>query len=141
MTTQKTNNKTTYADVQSALADMSAYVTTQDNEVNQYCRVCFTDDFKKDSYKIMKDFAVYYDRKDSFKISIADSTLTDCTAFKENYERTEKTRALEFSIKSADLRNTLCEIIAQRVLQSSKAIEVTEKKKATASKRRAKKAQ
>ena len=141
MTTQKTNNKTTYTDVQNALADMSAYVTTQNNEVNQYCRVCFTDDFKKDSYKIMKDFAVYYDRKDSFKISIADSTLTDCKVFKENHERTEKTKELAFSVKSEKLRDTLLEIIAQRVLQSSKAIAVTEKKKASASKRRAKKAQ
>lgn len=128
MTNKKNTNKTTFEAINNALATMSSFFTVEDNEVNQYARICFTDNFKKDNYKIMKDFAIYYDRKDSYKISIADSTLTDCKCFKENHERSEKTKALEFSIKADNLFNTVCEITAQRLTLANKYIEVVEHK-------------
>lgn len=125
--TQKTN-KTTFEAIQTALAQMTQYFTVQDNEVNQYARICYTDNFKKDNYKIMKDFAIYYDRKDSYKISIADSTVIDCKSFKEKHERTDKTKALEFTIKADNLFNTVCEITAQRLTLCNKYIEITQHK-------------
>lgn len=132
-------NKTTFETINNALAVFSNYFTVQDNDINQYARICFTDDYKKDAYRVMKDFAIYYDRKDSYKISIADSTLTDCSLFKEGYNRTDKTRALEFTVKSEDLVSTIYEILAQRLLQSEKVVNVTFK--TTVRKARQKKAQ
>ena len=117
--------KTAFKDVVNALQHVTAFVTAQNNIEHAYARICFTDAFKRDFYKVCKDFAVYYDRVDSFKISVADSTLTDCTAFKADYQRTEKTRALEFSVKADALTDTITEIVAQRLLQTSAVVNVT----------------
>lgn len=125
MTEKKTTNKTTFETINKALERFSKYFTVQENDINQYARICFTDDYKKDNYKIMKDFAIYYDRKDSYKISIADSTLTDCKVFKENHERSEKTKALEFSVKADDIISVIYEILAQRLMQTDKVKEIT----------------
>lgn len=132
--------KTNYETISKALEQFAKYFTTQDNEVNQYCRICFTDDFKKDNYKVMKDFAIYYNRVDTYKISIADNTLTDCKAFKEKHEKTEKTKALEFTVKADDIVNTVYEILAQRLMQTEKKVEITFKQTATATKKRQRKA-
>jgi len=138
---QSAQRKTAFADVLSAIKDVSAFVTAQDNAEHAYARICFTDAFKRDFYRVCKDFAVYYDRRDSFKISVADSTLTDCQIFKADYKRTEKTRALEFSVKADALRDTLNEIIAQRLLQTSARVDVTEHKQSKARKQSKAKAQ
>lgn len=125
MTEKKTTNKTTFETINKALERFSKYFTVQENDINQYARICFTDDYKKDNYKIMKDFAIYYDRKDSYKISIADSTLIDCKVFKEKHEKSEKTKALEFSVKADDIVNVIYEILAQRLIQTDKVKEIT----------------
>ena len=132
--------KTDYNTISTALEIFNQYFTVQNNEINQYARICFTDDYKKDNYKIFKDFAIYYDRVDSYKISIADSTLTDCKVFKESHEQTEKTKALEFTVKSENLVNTIYEIVAQRLLQTEKALELSFKVKTTEKKQTRKKA-
>lgn len=141
MNEKKTTNKTTFETINTALSTFNQYFTVQDNEVNQYARICFTDNFKKDNYKIFKDFAIYYDRKDSYKISIADSTLIDCKVFKESHEKTEKTKALEFSVKSDELVNTIYEIVAQRLLQSDKVVNVVFKTKTEKTNKRSKKSE
>ena len=133
--------KTSFESITRACETMSQYFTVQDNEINQYARVCYTDNFKKDNYKIFKDFAIYYDRVNSYKISIADSTLVDCKVFKETHNKTEKTRALEFSVSTDNLINTLFEITAQRLLQSDKALELTFNIKSTATKKKQSKKQ
>ena len=135
--------KTTYDSINTALEIFSNYFTVQDNEINQYARICFTDNFKKDNYKLFKDFAIYYDRKDSYKISIADSTLTDCKVFKESHEKTDKTKALEFAVKSDNLVNVIYEILAQRLSQSDKVVYYTDSHTATEKKsnRRSKKSE
>lgn len=125
MIEKKTTNKTTFETISKALERFSKYFTVQENDINQYARICFTDDYKKDNYKIMKDFAIYYDRRDSYKISIADSTLIDCKVFKENHEKSEKTKALEFSVKSEDIVNVVYEILAQKLMQTDKVKEIT----------------
>ena len=117
--------KTQFADVQTILADMSNYLTLQDNEVNCYARVCIRDEFSRDYYKIMKDFAIYYDKVDSFRISIADSTLVETTCFKSTHCKTEKTRALEFSVKSDELRAIVYEILAQRLVLTNQFAELS----------------
>ena len=134
-------NKTTYETISNALSVFSQYFTMQDNDVNQYCRICFTDNFKKDNYKVFKDFAIYYNRVDSYKISIADSTLIDCKVFKDTHNKTDKTKALEFSVNADNLVNTIYEIVAQRLLQTDKALEYnyierTQVKKRTTKKER-----
>ena len=132
--------KTSFETINNALAETFAqYFTVQNNEVNQYARICYTDNFKKDNYKVFKDFAIYYDRVNSYKISIADSTLIDCSAFKENYVKTDKTRALEFAVKSEDLVNAVYEITAQRLMQTDKVVtfdSITEKKTTKARQRK-----
>lgn len=125
MTEKKTTNKTTFETISKALEQFSKYFTVQDNDINQYARICFTDDYKKDNYKIMKDFAIYYDRKDSYKISIADSTLTDCEVFKENHKKSEKTKALEFSVTADNIVSVIYEILAQRLMPTDKVKEIT----------------
>ena len=132
--------KTNYETISKALEQFTKYFTTQDNEINQYCRICFTDDFKKDNYKVMKDFAIYYNRVDSYKISIADSTLTDCKAFKEKHEKTDKTKALEFTVKAEEIVDVIYEILAQRLMQTEKKVEITFKQTVTATKKRQRKA-
>lgn len=129
MSEKKTTVKTTFENVVALLSVLfSEYFTIQDNEVNQYARICFTDNFKKDNYKIFKDFAIYYDKVDAYRISIADNTLIDCKCFKATHEKSEKTRALEFTVKSDNLVNTIYEIVAQRLIQSDKVLEVIEHK-------------
>lgn len=132
-----TAKKTSFVDVVSALEHVAKFVTVQNNSEHAYARICFTDDFKRDFYRVCKDFAVYYDRRDSFKISVADSTLTDCTVFKADYQRTEKTRALEFSVKADALKDTLTEIIAQRLLQTTAVLNVTFAQKSATKQRKA----
>ena len=127
-------SKTTFETINNALATLSKYCTLQNNDVNEYARVCIKDEFKKDSYKIMKDFAIYYNRVDSYKISIADSTLTDCKVFKDTHNKTEKTKALEFSVKSDKLFDTVCEILKQRFAQTEKTFTLAEKQSTTVKK-------
>lgn len=129
--------KTSFVDVVSALEHVAKFVTVQNNSEHAYARICFTDDFKRDFYRVCKDFAVYYDRRNSFKISVADSTLTDCTVFKADYQRTEKTRALEFSVKADALKDTLTEIIAQRLMQTTAVVHVTIAQKSATKQRKA----
>lgn len=121
---KKTTNKTTFETINNTLAIFNQYFTVQNNEVNEYARICFTDDYTKDNYKLFKDFAVYYNKKDAYRISIADNTLIDCKAFKESHEKSEKTRALEFTVKSEDLVSTIYEILAQRLMQSNKKVDI-----------------
>ena len=123
MSEKKTVVKTTFENVVTLLSVLfSEYFTIQNNEINQYARICFTDNFKKDNYKIFKDFAIYYDKVDSFRISIADSTLIDCKVFKATHEKSEKTKELAFTVKSEELISTVYEIVAQRLIQSDKVV-------------------
>lgn len=129
MSEKKIVVKTTFENVVELLSVLfSEYFTIQDNEINQYARICFTDNFKKDNYKIFKDFAIYYDKVNAYRISIADSTLLDCKCFKSTHEKSEKTKALEFTVKSEELVNTIYEIVAQRLMQSDKVVHVVEHK-------------
>lgn len=142
MKEKKTVVKTTFENVVAMLSVLfSDYFTIQNNEVNQYARICFTDNFKKDNYKVFKDFAIYYDKIDSYRISIADNTLIDCKVFKATHEKSEKTKELAFTVKSDALVNTIYEIVAQRLIQSDKVVTVVEHKtKATQRKNKANKA-
>ena len=129
MSEKKTAVKTTFENVVAILSVLfSEYFTIQNNEINQYARICFTDNFKKDNYKVFKDFAIYYDKVDSYRISIADNTLLDCKCFKSTHEKSEKTKALEFTVKSDALIDTIYEIVAQRLIQSDKVLEIVEHK-------------
>jgi len=129
MSEKKTVVKTTFENIVALLSVLfSEYFTIQNNEVNQYARICFTDNFKKDNYKTFKDFAIYYDKIDSYRISIADNTLLDCKCFKSTHEKSEKTKALEFTVKSDALISTVYEIVAQRLMQSDKVLEIVEHK-------------
>lgn len=132
----KNTNKTTFETINTALATFNQYFTVQDNDINQYARICTTDDFKKDSYKIMKDFAIYYNMNNTCKISVADNTLIDVREFAQyatarttekiaNYEKSEKTRAVEFTFEISNLINVVAEVLAQRLIQSNKCSEVT----------------
>lgn len=141
MTTKTTQNqKTTFTSMSEMIGNrFAAYFTLQDNDVNTYARVCFTDAFKKDLYRVFKDFAIYYDRKDSYRISIADSTLLDPTVFKPTHQKSEKTKELAFSVPSDQLVSTIYEILAQRLMQTEKRTEVTFRV-ASATKKRVRKA-
>lgn len=129
--------KTTFESLNNIATDFAQYFTLQDNDINQYARVCFTDDYTRDNYKIFKDFAIYYDRYDSYLISINSKTLLD-TAIITDKQATKKNE-LKFSVNVDELRNVLYEILAQRLLQTEKAIDLQFSIKTTVSKKRQKK--
>jgi len=130
MTNTKKANKTTFETINAVVKDFSNIFTLQNNEVNQYARVCFTDTFKKDYYNLMRDFAIYYDRKDSYKISISDKylTATQCKDFKSTHEKSDKTKALEFSVKADSIKDVILELVAIKLLQTNKIVEYTKVK-------------
>lgn len=123
----KTTVKTTFETINSILSTefFKQYFTLQDNDINQYCRVCFVDKYAKDNYKVFKDFALYYNRVDSVKISINVDTLQDSTQITD--KKTTK-KALEFSVNINDLQNIITEIIAQKLLLIDAVTVITEHK-------------
>lgn len=135
--------KTTFEAINEVLKDFSNIFTLQNNEINQYARVCFTDTFRKDYYDLTRDLAIYYDRKDSYKISISDKylTATQCKEFKSSHDKSDKTKALEFSVKADLLKDIVLNLIAIKLLQTNKVVEYTnvKVKTTTANKRSNKK--
>lgn len=121
---EKKAKRTTYEMIEAEALKLASFITVQNNTAHKdvYARICFTDTYKKDNYKLLKDFAIYYDKNDLFTISIADNLL-DCKVFKESHVKEEnKTKELKFSIKAEELHNTLFELVAQRIAQSDKVV-------------------
>lgn len=121
----KKKAKTTFDMIEAEAVKLASFITIQNNASHSYARICFTDTYKKDNYKLLKDFAIYYDKSNLFTISIADNLL-DCKMFKATHERiADKIKELKFSIEADKLHNTLFELVAQRIAQTDKAINVS----------------
>ena len=128
----KREKTTSYNAIAEILSDLTV-ATIQHNDIHQYARICFTDDFKKDNYKLFRDFAIYYKHNSKYEINIADTYISadDCKRFKANHIKTEKTNNLKFTVNADELRNTVYELIALKLLQTEKAIAVSDIRKIT----------
>lgn len=136
-TTTKTT-LTTFEDVKTATANSrkDLKLIISDNEVHQYARLQHADkSIKSDYYDIFRDFCLYYNRKNTVKLSISDKYLTaeQCKKYKATHNKvTDKVKALEFSVELAKLDIVITELVTLRYV-TMKALEA-KKSKATATK-------
>ena len=120
----KKKARTTYEMIEAEAQKLSSFITVQRSSTSTkvYARICFTDNYKKDNYRLLKDFAIYYNKDNKFEISIADNLL-DCKVFKETHVKEEnKTKELKFTIEADKLHDTLFELVAQRIAQTDKVV-------------------
>lgn len=122
----KREKTVSFEEITNILSDLTV-ATIQHNEVQQYARICFTDDFVRDNYKLFRDFAIYYNHVSTYEINIADTFISadDCKRFKANHNKLEnKTSNLKFTVTADELRNTVYELIALKLLQTEKALQL-----------------